>query len=334
MWILTLLQFAILTRAAQNYTIDDASPLITYDAPVLERNITAFDSRLLWDGTITYVAPSSDSSPTIRIPFNGTTIYIFVAYPGIAQPAPSGFNASIDGAPAGDWAATESALLYHHLVYHTSTLPAAPHILVMQIKPGWELYFDYAVYTSDIGAKPGGHTSEPQYDDLDASIANCQRNDYSDRSWGDLNRQYPQHDDRNFNIQSIVDLGRATSPSLTLSGLSPTVSGTAQVATTSSNITTIIRMSANPPVVPMIGAFLGGSIFATLVMAVCLIVLRRRRSRKRKRTPWMFNAAGFGLVERGGTGEKGDAREKQKSATDFFAAESIIVPVSAPQAGV
>ncbi|KAJ7479436.1 hypothetical protein B0H11DRAFT_2280918 [Mycena galericulata] len=155
MWILTLiLQFALLTRAAQNYTIDDASPLITYDAPVLERNITASDSRLLWDGTITYVAPSLDSSPTISIPFNGTAIYIFVAYPGLAQPAPSRFNASIDGAPAGDWAAAESALLYHHLVYHTSTLPAAPHTLVMQINPGWELYFDYAIYTSDADVSP------------------------------------------------------------------------------------------------------------------------------------------------------------------------------------
>jgi len=116
---------------------------------VLERNISGFDSRLLWDGTITYIAPALNSSPTITIPFNGTAIYIFVAYPGIVQPAPSGFNAFIDGGPAGNWAANESALLYHHLVYHTANLTATPHTLVMQIQPGWELYFDYAIYTSN-----------------------------------------------------------------------------------------------------------------------------------------------------------------------------------------
>jgi hypothetical protein len=66
----------------------------------------------------------------------------------------------------------------------------------------------------------------------------------------------------------------------------------------------------------MIGAFLGGVLFGGLVMLVCLILLRRRRTRKRKRAPWIFNAAGFGFDERG-TGEKGDRREKYKSATEF-----------------
>ncbi|KAJ7192253.1 hypothetical protein GGX14DRAFT_546522 [Mycena pura] len=159
MWIVTLLRFALLVRAAQNYTIDDASPLVTYNAPALQRNHTAFDSRLLWDGTITYVVPTPNFSPTISIPFNGTAIYIFVAYPGLSEPAPSGFTALIDGVPAsgvprGGWAANESALLYHHLVYYIAALPAAPHTLVMQIKPGWELYLDYAIYTSDMDPPP------------------------------------------------------------------------------------------------------------------------------------------------------------------------------------
>jgi hypothetical protein len=76
MRILTLLHFVLLTRAIQNYTIDDASPLITYDAPVLERNITAFNSHLLWDGTVTYIAPALASSPTISIPFNGASFFL------------------------------------------------------------------------------------------------------------------------------------------------------------------------------------------------------------------------------------------------------------------
>ncbi|KAJ7856881.1 hypothetical protein B0H13DRAFT_2357208 [Mycena leptocephala] len=113
MWILALLALVLsrLTRAAHNETIDDTSPLITYHDATLQRNITAFDSRLLWDGTVTYIVPIPDSSPTITIPFNGTAIYIFVAYPGRFEPAPSGFTVLIDGVPSGNWAAKESALL-------------------------------------------------------------------------------------------------------------------------------------------------------------------------------------------------------------------------------
>ncbi|KAJ6495193.1 hypothetical protein C8R45DRAFT_986317 [Mycena sanguinolenta] len=148
-----------------NYTIDDASPLITYNASALQRNITAFNSHLLWDGTVTYVVPTPNFSSTISIPFDGTAIYIFVAYPGRIEPAPSGFTALIDGVPAGGWDAAESALLYHHLVYHTAALPSAPHTLVMEIQPGWELYFDYAIYTSNtdppLPSSTGSTTNKP-----------------------------------------------------------------------------------------------------------------------------------------------------------------------------
>ncbi|KAJ7669643.1 hypothetical protein B0H17DRAFT_1246630 [Mycena rosella] len=143
-----LVLYCLFVCATRNITIDDASPLVTYDAPVLQRNITAFDSRLLEDGTITFVAPTPNASPTISIDFTGIAIYIFVAYPGLNESAPSGFTALIDGAEAGGWAAAESALLYRHLVYHSAVLADAPHTLVMQIKPNWELYFDYALYTS------------------------------------------------------------------------------------------------------------------------------------------------------------------------------------------
>lgn len=119
---------------------------------------------------------------------------------------------------------------------------------------------------------------------------------------------------------------------LTLSGTSPGVGGTSQAGgaaaeTSSNNTNTIIQMTGNPPVVPMIGAFLGGALFATLVMAVCLILLRRRRSRKRKRTAWIFNEPRFVFDERGGRGEKGNAREKFKSATD----SDFLGPMSDPE---
>ncbi|KAJ7874874.1 hypothetical protein B0H13DRAFT_1894433 [Mycena leptocephala] len=145
MWLLTLLHFVLLTRAIHNYTIDDASPLITYNAPVLERNITVFDSHLLWGGTVTYIVPAPISSPTISIPFNG------------------------------DWATTESAQLYH-----TTMLPNALHMLVMQIKPGWELYFDYVIYTSNVDPPPA--SMSPPTTISTSSTATTQQSSLSTKS--------------------------------------------------------------------------------------------------------------------------------------------------------
>ncbi|KAJ7192257.1 hypothetical protein GGX14DRAFT_596052 [Mycena pura] len=340
MWILLLLTlvFSRLACAVHNYTIDDASPLITYNAPGgLRRNHTAFDSRLLWDGTITYVVPTPNFSPTISIPFNGTAIYIFVAYPGLGQPAPSGFTALIDGVPAagvppGGWAALESALLYRHLVYHIAALPAAPHRLVMQIKPGWELYFDSAVYTSDVdppvavesatlSSGPGGMQQSPS-----AVISTLTTLDASGEPIVLTIAGAASTIDNN--IISTVTQAAETSIAVSMSWVTQQVSGGATVTSAestptlsgtsaSNNTNTIIRMTGNPPIVPMIGAFLGGALFATLVMAVCLILLRRRRTRKRKRTAWIFNEPLFGLFdEGGGRGEKGDVREKHRSVTD------------------
>ncbi|KAJ7858572.1 hypothetical protein B0H13DRAFT_2571441 [Mycena leptocephala] len=258
MWILALLALVLsrLARAAHNETIDDASPLITYHDATLQRNITAFDSRLLWDGTVTYIVPIPDSSPTITIPFNGTAIYIFVAYPGRVEPAPSGFTVLIDGVPSGNWAAKESALLYRHLVYHNSTLPDASHTLVIQIMSGWEFYFDYAVVheafvkvecgssssISDVGNELGvelwEHTAEPQCDDLDA--ADC-LTVAGDASTVDILSTATQPAETSTSIAYCVGLG------LTLSGTSPAVGGTSQAAgavtATSSNVTAIIRMT-------------------------------------------------------------------------------------------
>ncbi|KAJ7851265.1 hypothetical protein B0H14DRAFT_265737 [Mycena olivaceomarginata] len=342
MWILALLALVLsrLARAVHNETIDDASALITYKDATLQRNITAFDSRLLWDGTVTYIVPIPDSSPTITIPFTGTAIYIFVAYPGRVEPAPSGFTVLIDGVPSGNWAAKESALLYHHLVYHNSTLPDASHTLVMQIMLGWEFYFDYAVYTSNVDPPVESPTSTtnsasssgstPQSPSTTISTPTIVLTVAGDASTIDILSAVTQPAETSTSIAvSISGLTQTLSgptstvsaSGLTLSGTSPAVGGTSQAAgaaaATSSNITTIIRMAGNLPAIPMIGAFLGGVLFGGLVMLVCLILLRRRRTRKRKRAPWIFNAAGFGFDERRGTGEKGDRREKYKSATEF-----------------
>ncbi|KAJ6495194.1 hypothetical protein C8R45DRAFT_164233 [Mycena sanguinolenta] len=346
MWIFPLLILVLsrLASAANNVTIDDASLLVTYNASALQRNITAFDSRLLGDGTVTYVVPTPDFSPTISIPFNGTAIYIFVAYPGRIEPAPSGFTALIDGVPAGGWAAAESALLYHHLVYHTAALPSAPHTLVMEIQPGWELYFDYAIYTSDadppVAVVSTTSSSGGKQQSSSTVISTLPTPDASEPIVLTVSGAASTIDN---NITSTVTQAVETSISvsiswatqqfsgsasatvsvstLTLSGTSPAGGGTSQAAaatSSNSNNTTIIRKTGNLPVVPMISAFLGGALFATLVMVVCLNFLRRRRSRKRKRTAWTFNASRSGFNETSGKEGRGNAREKYESATDFW----------------
>ncbi|KAF8182486.1 hypothetical protein K438DRAFT_1159401 [Mycena galopus ATCC 62051] len=215
----------------------------------------------------------------------------------------------------------------------------------MQIQPGWELYFDYAIYTSDVDPPPASVST--------SSMSAAQQSPSGMISTpptpptpgaseemttvltvsGGVSADYimsmvTQPPEISTLIatsisQTLSGTPSTTSASLTHTGTSPILSGTSQaagtVAATSSNITTIIRTAATPPVVPMISAFLGGALFATFVMVVCLICVRRQRSRNRKRAPWSFNAAGFRWHGTDGTGEPGDAREKCKSATDFDA---------------
>ncbi|KAF7333757.1 hypothetical protein MVEN_02332400 [Mycena venus] len=149
MWFLSLLfGFGFVSSTQVNHTIDDASPLVTYRA-VIDRNLTGFNSSLLNNGTVTFIPATEHDSPTISMNFTGTAIYVFVAYPaGHNESFTSGFSARIDGVPYGGWAATQTAPLVNHLAYHNTTMPNGPHNFVIQVQPEWELYFDYAVYTS------------------------------------------------------------------------------------------------------------------------------------------------------------------------------------------
>ncbi|KAJ7129859.1 hypothetical protein C8R43DRAFT_1026076 [Mycena crocata] len=133
-----------------NHTIDDISPLVKYHAPPLDRNLTGFNATLLGNKTVTFVPATVNTSSTISMNFTGTAIYVFVAYPsGKNESSPLGFAASIDGAADGGWGlGGPTAAMYNHLAYSNSSLANGPHTLVMQILPQWELYFDYAIFSS------------------------------------------------------------------------------------------------------------------------------------------------------------------------------------------
>ncbi|KAJ6568020.1 hypothetical protein DFH09DRAFT_1278133 [Mycena vulgaris] len=158
MWRLPLLHFAfscfVVNATQVNYTIDDASPL-------LDRNLTGFDPSRLNNGTVTFIPATVNVSPTISFNITGTAFYIFVAYPaGHNESFESGFTAWIDGVLSGGWLAANTAPMDHHLAYRNQTLSNGPHQITLKLSPKWELYFDYAIYTSG-DPDPGSASTSP-----------------------------------------------------------------------------------------------------------------------------------------------------------------------------
>jgi len=138
------------SAAEMNHTLDDINPLVVYDAPVMDRNLTGFFPSELKDGTVTHIAATAQQSATISMNFTGTAVYVFVAYPeGRNDSTPNAFLAQIDGVPSGGWARGNfSDFLTRFLAYQNTTLSNNRHEFVMEIQPGWEVYFDFVVYTS------------------------------------------------------------------------------------------------------------------------------------------------------------------------------------------
>ncbi|KAJ7251698.1 hypothetical protein C8J57DRAFT_1520505 [Mycena rebaudengoi] len=136
--------------AQMNHTIDDISRLLVYDAPALDRSLTGFDPSKLKDGTVTHDAATAHDSTTIRLNSTGTGVYVFVAYPSERKDtAASAFLAQIDGVASGGWArGSFSEPLNGFLAYPNTTLSNGAHNFTIEIQPGWELYFDFLVYTS------------------------------------------------------------------------------------------------------------------------------------------------------------------------------------------
>ncbi|KAJ7149576.1 hypothetical protein C8R46DRAFT_1358663 [Mycena filopes] len=148
---LVLLGLANFCEAAQmRHFIDDFSVLAVYQDANLDRSLEGFAPSEVKDGTITLVTPSGTVPATINMNFTGTEIEVYVAYPS-GRPAlvPSAFSTVIDGVPAGGWARGNSSdPLNGFLAYHNTTLVNRTHSIAVEIQPGSELYFDFAVYTS------------------------------------------------------------------------------------------------------------------------------------------------------------------------------------------
>jgi hypothetical protein len=161
--------------ALANYTVDDASSLVEYRAALWAHNpnLTAFDITKLNNGTVTFIHPDPNGTPTVAMNFSGgclfyfigdvshlivfpvcagTAIYIFVAYPsGKTNTVPLGFVAFIDDFPSGEWTADQIAPLSNFLAFSNTTLTNKPHTLQLRLHPGASLYFDYAIVTYVLG---------------------------------------------------------------------------------------------------------------------------------------------------------------------------------------
>ncbi|KAJ7196680.1 hypothetical protein GGX14DRAFT_574746 [Mycena pura] len=167
-----LLYGRLICAAQRNSTVDDGSPLVEYNATLWSRSTAGFDGSQLNDGTVTFVHPYPNETPTISMNFTGecfnslaldytsqrvittgTAVYIFVAYPsGKASTIRIGFTARIDDSPAGGWTADQIAPLSNHLAFSTTTLSNGPHTLVLELCVQCSLYFDYAIINSFVSS--------------------------------------------------------------------------------------------------------------------------------------------------------------------------------------
>ncbi|KAJ7750754.1 hypothetical protein B0H14DRAFT_3896887 [Mycena olivaceomarginata] len=273
MWLLLplplLFVFRIVSSTQVNHTIDDASPLVTYRA-VIDRNLTGFDPSKLNDGTVTFIAATPHDSPTISMNFTGTAIYVFVAYPaGHNISFNSGFAARIDGVTYGGWEVPNTAPMTNHLAYRNTTMPNGPHNFLMQILPEWELYFDYAVYTSgDPDPSPSSISGAPTITTV-PSVSPPGAGSHSSAS--------------RFSIQSSSgdpDSSSTSSPSVSMNtsnSLVPMNTSSSVPMNTSTSSVAAASMGRKFPVGAVVGAVIGGVLL--LAALLCTLFLLRRRDR-------------------------------------------------------
>ncbi|KAJ7022391.1 hypothetical protein C8F04DRAFT_240315 [Mycena alexandri] len=149
--LLSLVVFCQTVHTAEmKHFIDDFSSLAVYQGAALNRSLAGFSPSEIKDGTVTLVTASGSDSATISMNFTGNGVYVYVAYPS-DRPAlvPSAFSTQIDGVPAGGWARGNfSDPLSAFVAYENTTLSNNTHNFVIEVQPGWELYFDFVVYTS------------------------------------------------------------------------------------------------------------------------------------------------------------------------------------------
>ncbi|KAJ7174954.1 hypothetical protein C8R43DRAFT_1230501 [Mycena crocata] len=298
MWLLPLLiaahSWPLVWATPRNSTIDDASPQVKYQATFMARNPAGFDTSQLHDGTVTFIHPDPNGSPTISIDFSGIAVYVFVAYPsGKPSIAPVGFVAQIDGVPSGQWTAHQMAPLNNYLAFHQVALSNAPHTLLLTMDPIWSLYFDYAIVTTDtdgLNAAPTSDSTPPQHT---APATNSDTGDPASPS--SPSPALPQNN--TFTVTSAGSRG----PGSTLTASGSTLHHTTTLITGSSatNLATAVpstsgaSSSQNTPNGPdavasakkvPAGAVVGGVLGGMLLMAlVSALLVRRRRARMAKR---------------------------------------------------
>ncbi|KAF7333748.1 hypothetical protein MVEN_02331400 [Mycena venus] len=262
MWLLSLLfGLGFVSSAQVNHTIDDASPLVTYRA-VIDRSLTGFNRSQLNNGTVTFIPATEHDSPTISMNFTGTAIYVFVAYPaGHNESFVSGFSARIDGVPYGGWAVAQTAP------------PGEPS----GVQPEWELYFDYAVYTSGDPDPLPSSNSAPPTTTSESSVSASNTGIPVPIATGNVAGEP--------SLTPSVSVSTVKVPGPTFPGgvAGVTFTGNTPVPTGSDNIP-VQASAANHkqmPVAAIVGGVLGALILLALV-ATPLILRRRAQARRAK----------------------------------------------------
>ncbi|KAJ6568668.1 hypothetical protein B0H19DRAFT_1133759 [Mycena capillaripes] len=156
-WLLALALSCTVLAVPQNHTIDDTSPLVDYyqglhcsPCPDEFRNY-GLDPAQLNNGTFSAFENNGDNG--LRLRFNGTAIYVYLAVPAAANlSTPVNCNFILDSVPeaGADFSMISPPEVnqYNVLVYAKTDIPDGSHILNMDVGDT-PVVFDYAYYTSD-----------------------------------------------------------------------------------------------------------------------------------------------------------------------------------------
>ncbi|KAF7361163.1 hypothetical protein MSAN_01148100 [Mycena sanguinolenta] len=133
-----------------NYTIDDTSPLVAYNGPIILQCHPGTCAQG-WTNQ-TFNSTSTITSDSITVSFTGSSVYVFLD-------ATSDVLFTLDNSQdVAFWTPPPPPNGTIHLAYHSTSLSPTPHTLVIAPSaPDGIIDLDYILYTVDVKHTPHRH---------------------------------------------------------------------------------------------------------------------------------------------------------------------------------
>ncbi|KAJ6452265.1 hypothetical protein C8R45DRAFT_85803 [Mycena sanguinolenta] len=131
-----------------NHTIDDTSPSVVYNGPVILHCVPGTCTPG-WTNQ-TFNTTSTITSSSITVSFTGSAVYVFLD-------ATSDVFFTLDNSQdVAFWTPPPPPNGTMHLAYHSASLPATSHVLVIAPSTDGVIDLDYILYTVDVKPTPIG----------------------------------------------------------------------------------------------------------------------------------------------------------------------------------